>query len=76
MDKYELRDTSKTKQMKEIWPEVFKSVRVTGCWWLALVILVTQEAEIRRIAVQNQPGQIVPRNPISKKPIIKIGLVK
>jgi hypothetical protein len=26
--------------------------------WLMLVILVTQEAEIRRIVVQSQPGQI------------------
>jgi hypothetical protein len=32
------------------------------------VILPAQEAEIRRIAVQSQPRQIVPRDPISKKP--------
>jgi hypothetical protein len=38
------------------------------------VILATQEAKIRRITVQSQPGQIVPRDPISKKPITKIGL--
>jgi hypothetical protein len=35
------------------------------------VILTTQEAEIRRIAVQSQPGQIVPetltQNPFTKK---------
>jgi hypothetical protein len=30
-----------------------------GRWWLFPVILVTQEAEIRRIMVQSQPGQIV-----------------
>jgi hypothetical protein len=30
-----------------------------GCWWLTLVILAIQEAEIRRIMVQSQPGQIV-----------------
>jgi hypothetical protein len=30
------------------------------------VILATQEAEVRKITVQSQPGQIVPRDPISK----------
>jgi hypothetical protein len=34
-------------------------ISMAGHWWLTLVILVTQEAEIRRIAVQSQPGQIV-----------------
>jgi hypothetical protein len=34
-----------------------------------------KETEIRRIAVQSQPRQIVP-DPISKKPIIKKGLVQ
>jgi hypothetical protein len=29
------------------------------CWWLTPVIVVTQEAEIRRIAVRSQPRQIV-----------------
>jgi hypothetical protein len=36
--------------------------------WLTPVILVTQEAEIRRSMVQSQPGQIVLETPISKKP--------
>jgi hypothetical protein len=30
------------------------------------IILATQEAEIRRIVVQSQPGQIVLQDPISK----------
>jgi hypothetical protein len=30
-----------------------------GHWWLTPIILTTQEAEIRRILVQSQPGQIV-----------------
>jgi hypothetical protein len=29
-----------------------------GHWWLALVILATQESEIRRITYRSQPGQI------------------
>jgi hypothetical protein len=32
---------------------------VSQGWWLTPEILATQEAEIRRIAVQNQPRQIV-----------------
>jgi hypothetical protein len=38
-----------------------------------LVILVTQEAEIRRITVQSQPGQIVFEPLSQKKPITKKG---
>jgi hypothetical protein len=37
------------------------------------VILATQEAEIRRIPVQSQSGQIVPQDRISKKPYAKWG---
>jgi hypothetical protein len=40
------------------------------------VILATQEAEIRRIVVQSQPGQKVLLHPISKTPITKKGLVE
>jgi hypothetical protein len=37
----------------------FKSANLAGCRWLTPVILATQEAEIRRIPVPSQPGQIV-----------------
>jgi hypothetical protein len=40
------------------------------------IILATQESEIRRITVRSQPRQIVPRDPISKSPSQKIGLVE
>jgi hypothetical protein len=36
-----------------------KAIVAAGHWWLMPVIPVTQEAEIRRIAVQSQSGQIV-----------------
>jgi hypothetical protein len=35
---------------------------------LTPVILATEEAEIKRITVQSQPGRIVPRDPILKNP--------
>jgi hypothetical protein len=31
----------------------------SGYWWLTLVILATQKAEIKRVTVQGQPGQII-----------------
>jgi hypothetical protein len=34
--------------------------------WFTHVILATWEAEIGRIKVQGQPGQIIPETPISK----------
>jgi hypothetical protein len=34
--------------------------------WLTLVMLATWEAEIRKIKVRGQPGQIVLETPISK----------
>jgi hypothetical protein len=40
-------------------PQNNKKGAQTGRWWLSPVIPATQEAEIRRIAVQSQPRQIV-----------------
>jgi hypothetical protein len=43
---------------------------MAGCWWLTPVILATQEAEIRRIAVRSQPWQIV-HEALSRKTLHK-----
>jgi hypothetical protein len=53
-----------------------KNADQAECWWLTSVILATQEAEIRRITVQSQPGQIVPQDPVSKKTHHNKGLVE
>jgi hypothetical protein len=34
-------------------------MKKSGCPWLMPVIPITQEAEIRRIEIRSQPGQIV-----------------
>jgi hypothetical protein len=49
---------------------------VAGYQWFTPVILATQEAKIRRIAVGSQPGEIVLQDPILKKNIHKKGLAK
>jgi hypothetical protein len=48
----------------------------SGHPWLTPVSLTTQEAEIRKIQIGSQPGQVVPRDPILKKTHHKKGLVK
>jgi hypothetical protein len=40
-------------------PSLLPTKRKVGHWWLTYVVLATQEAEIRRIEVQNQHRQIV-----------------
>jgi hypothetical protein len=51
--------------------------RVSGAvsWWLTPIILATQEAEIKRIAVQSQPGQIVHKT-LTQKTLYKKGLAE
>jgi hypothetical protein len=57
-------------------PSSLEEKMLSQHWWLIPVILATQNAEIRRIMVQSQPGQVVPGDLISKESITKIGLVK
>jgi hypothetical protein len=45
------------------------------CQWLMPIILAIQEAEIRRIAVQSQPGQVV-HETLSQKYHHKKGLTE
>jgi CTP:phosphocholine cytidylyltransferase-like protein len=45
----------------------------TLCKWFMPIIQATPKAEIRRIVVQSQPGQIVLGNSIWKKPVTKKG---
>jgi hypothetical protein len=50
-------------------PRLFLKTRdPAGHQWLTPIIPATQEAEIRRMEVQSQPGQNSSRDPISKKP--------
>jgi hypothetical protein len=47
----------KKRQQAEHLPQ--ETVNFAGYQWLMPIIPATQEAEIRRIMVQSQPGQIV-----------------
>jgi hypothetical protein len=55
-------------------PFIIKKKNVARCWWLTLIILVTQEAEIRRIMVQSQPAKIIHKILCLKTPHHKKGL--
>jgi hypothetical protein len=44
-----------------------------GHWWLIPIILATQEAEIRRITVGSQPGEIIHKTLSRKNPSQKNG---
>jgi hypothetical protein len=47
---------------------VIKKRKKTGRWWLMPIILITQEAEMRRIMVQSQSWQIVSETLSQKNP--------
>jgi hypothetical protein len=51
--------------------QFLKKLNIARHQWLTSIILATQEAEIRRIAVQSQPGQIVHETLSQKYPTQK-----
>jgi hypothetical protein len=61
--------TLQSKYLHQKSKKVYKTYMLeAGCWWLTPIILATQEAEIRRIEVQSQPGQIVLETLSQKNP--------
>jgi hypothetical protein len=54
---------------------LLQNVKIARRWWLTPIILATQEAKVRKIAVQSQPGQIV-RETLSLKNPPQKGLVE
>jgi hypothetical protein len=59
-----------------IWKVAFKYIKSTQAPVAPPVIPATQEAEIRRIVVRDQPGKIVLQTLCQKKPITKKGWLK
>jgi hypothetical protein len=49
-------------------PSIIKKIKELGRQWLTPIMLAIQEAEIRRIVVQSQPGQIVHKTISGKHP--------
>jgi hypothetical protein len=47
---------------------MLEKVNIAGCQWFTPIILATQGAESRRIAVQSQPRQIVHETRSQKSP--------
>jgi hypothetical protein len=45
--------------LSKLYHQYLKIIFLARRQWLSPIILATQEAEIRRIMVQSQPGQIV-----------------
>jgi hypothetical protein len=57
-------------------PCLKNKIETKGCQWLTPVILVIQEAEIRRITFQIHPGPIFSMRPYLEKTLHKKGLVE
>jgi hypothetical protein len=55
---------------------ILKNIFIAGHQWLKTIILATQEAEIRRSAVQSQSRQIACKTLSQKNPSQKKGLVE
>jgi hypothetical protein len=59
--------------MDYVWKPCLKKTIEARRQWLMPVILTTQEAEIKKIMVPSQPGQIVCKTLSQKNPIRKKG---
>jgi hypothetical protein len=62
--------------LRSIEDEEVKKQHLAGHQWLTPVILATQEAEIKRITVQSQLGEIAHKRPYLKTPLTKKELVE